>query len=52
MANKKTTKFICLCLECGKSSNAGNKCLYEEKEKMAACPTYIRIKKVGQPKKK
>lgn len=33
-----------MCLTCGKSSNAGSKCLFEAKEKMAFCPTWIRIK--------
>lgn len=37
-------KLICRCKDCGKSSNAGNVCVYEEKKKMAACPTWIRIK--------
>lgn len=37
-------KPICMCLTCGKSSNAGNTCLYEEKEKMAYCQTFIKIK--------
>lgn len=42
---------IHLCKICGKSSNVGNKCLYEEKEEMASCPTFIKIK-VKQPSKK
>lgn len=42
---------ICMCKNCGRSSNAGNSCLYEEKEKMAHCPTFIRIKKVAEKKK-
>jgi hypothetical protein len=43
---------ICLCLTCGKSSNAGSSCLFEEKEKMAACPTSIsmKFKKKGDKK--
>ena len=39
---KKT--FLCKCKECGKSSNAGNECIYEDKEQMAFCPTFIRMK--------
>jgi len=39
-------KPINVCLTCGKSSNAGNKCAYEEKKNMAFCPTAIRMKKV------
>lgn len=35
---------LCICKKCGKSSNAGSICAYEEKEKMAACPTFIKIK--------
>ena len=37
-------KPICMCLTCGKSSNAGNICGFEEKKKMAHCNTWIRIK--------
>lgn len=40
---KKST-IICMCLTCGKSSNAGNICAFEEKEKMAYCQTFIKIK--------
>ena len=35
---------ICMCKNCGRSSNAKSKCAFEEKEKMAYCPTWIRIK--------
>lgn len=35
---------ICMCKTCGKSTNNNCSCLYEEKEKMAFCPTFIRIK--------
>ena len=42
---------ICLCKACGKSSNAGNSCLFEEKERMAACPSFIRMKAKKAAKK-
>jgi hypothetical protein len=48
----KKSKPICICLVCGKSSNAGNQCAYEEKKFMAACPTYIKIKPKKETTKK
>lgn len=39
---KKTA--ICMCKNCGRSSNAGNECVYESPDKMAHCHTWIRIK--------
>jgi hypothetical protein len=45
-------KYSSMCKECGKSSNVGNVCLYEDKEKMSHCPTFIRNKKdKGKSKK-
>jgi hypothetical protein len=41
---KEKTPPICMCLVCGKSSNAGSICAFEEKEKMAYCQTFIKIK--------
>ena len=38
MEKKKT----CMCKTCGRSSNFGNTCLYEEKEQMCFCSTFIR----------
>jgi hypothetical protein len=31
-----------LCLSCGKCSVNGGKCAFEDKDKMVACPTFIR----------
>jgi len=41
---------ICMCKTCGKSSNAGNKCAFEEEKFMAFCPTWIRIKEKKEKK--
>ena len=47
---KSKKEFLCMCKTCGKSSNAGNSCAYEEQEKMSYCQTFIRIKE-KKPKK-
>ncbi len=43
--SKKEHKFPSMCRECGKSSQVGSKCIYEDQEKMAWCPTFIKRKK-------
>lgn len=34
---------ICKCKTCGKSTHAGNKCMYQDDLQMAFCPTFIRM---------
>lgn len=35
---------ICICKGCIKSSHADGICVFEDKEKMAFCPTYMKHK--------
>lgn len=39
-----------MCKTCRRSSNAGNKCAFEDNDKMAYCHTFIRMKE-EKPKK-
>lgn len=47
----KTKKKTCVCKNCGRSSNYKSECLYEDKEQMCYCPTYIHPPKKKEAKK-
>jgi len=38
------SKNVTICAECIKSSFHGNKCKYEDSNKMALCPTFLKKK--------